>query len=265
MVVDLGNSTALHFGSDDSRSEVKLERLISSLAHTVQLHRGSVLSFTGDGFIALFEEELWSHDAERCAREALDSAVEIASQVHVHAVNGSLEPAAGSDSAAGHDLTVRVALHYGRAWIPQSGPLREEIIGQDVVCASRLCAWLGSTIEPASPPQLCDATIGITGRFWSTLRHDGGAGATGTYSALCDAISGANLIGVTEMRLLANVEWPNWQHPEFKGLPPTMTDSELLENPINGARHSALPRPHSKGVSALALRREWLQLLSSRM
>ncbi|MBN2309910.1 MAG: TIM barrel protein [Candidatus Hydrogenedentes bacterium] len=158
LVVDIGNSTKKHFEKkritvDDCR---QLEQLIAKACSCVHELGGSVMSFTGDGFIALFEESQFS-SPEEAARRAKEAAKEICRQVHPRRPR----------KEEGGDLTVRAALHWGKAYIPTSGRLRDQVIGRDVVCATRLCDWLSHQIEPAVPEVVRGTLIGATNHFRS--------------------------------------------------------------------------------------------------
>jgi sugar phosphate isomerase/epimerase len=151
LVVDLGNSTKEFFGGSDAATTAcgRIEKAIGSICKTVQRHCGSAYSYTGDGVIAFFnEDDFVSGD--------------IAAKACVNAARGIVET---TNAGAADGVTIRVALHWGVVYIPSYGPLGNQIIGRDVVVASRLCDWLGKTIEPAISEQERDFLIGWTGAF----------------------------------------------------------------------------------------------------
>ena len=144
LVVDLGSSTR------ELQQPAKLERVVRSLCELVLNRGGSVMSFTGDGCIALFEKRHFLSE-----REMTNSALEVALELfhEVESITGSQE------------VTVRAALHYGMTYIPTSGQLRDQIIGRNVVCATRLCDWLGKVIEPGQWKSERKTLIAATGDF----------------------------------------------------------------------------------------------------
>ena len=132
LVVDVGKSTDVFFGKDPLGGCLKLQQAIEALCRAVQRAAGSVMSFTGDGFIALFEEAHFS-SAESALQTALGVAYRVSTTI--------------SQIPEMKGLTGRAALHWGEAYIPASGQLRDQIIGIDVVCAARVCHWLHDVEE----------------------------------------------------------------------------------------------------------------------
>ena len=84
-------------------------------------------------------------------------------------------------------LTVRAALHWGQAYIPSSGRLRDQILGSDVVIGTRLCDWL-HVIEEARPVRERGIAVAATKAFY-------------------------DLLPKTEKR-----NWTKWGDKDFKGL-----------------------------------------------
>lgn len=153
LIVDLGNSTQ-EFYQDWSNTDHKkedalaLHYVLDRVCGEVRRFGGSVMSYTGDGVIALFEKKLLpgatAHIAQHVAtniatvvKEALDDC-----RVRFKRFDRRVF------------LTLRCALHWGECFIPTTGTLNDKAISPDVVCTARLCAWLGSTIEPAEPRSL---------------------------------------------------------------------------------------------------------------
>ena len=111
------------------------------------------MSFTGDGCIALFEERHFASQIETI-NAAVDAAHRIGELVF-----------SKRHTRRYKDMTARIALHWGEAYIPPSGRLRDQIIGGDVVCATRVCDWLGRVVETATSPDLRNTLIGMTDAF----------------------------------------------------------------------------------------------------
>jgi class 3 adenylate cyclase len=153
LVVDLGNSTKELVSHQDDAA-MQLEEHLGGLCRDILARSGSVMSFTGDGFIALFEERDF-----RSAQLAAETALEAACV----AARTSRE-AAGNKSG----LTYRAALHWGEAFVPNTGALREQILGENVVCAARLCAWVGR-VEAGTPRHERGAFYAMTQEFKEAL------------------------------------------------------------------------------------------------
>lgn len=149
LVIDLGNST-----QEFAKTPEQLDNLVQALCKIVLAHGGSVMSYTGDGFIALFEKNHFKDDAT-AARNALDAALQVCRYVQEFLEN---------------DITIRAALHWGEAiYIPTSGPLRDQIMGAAVICTARLCDWLGHVVEPAEWKDERKTLIGVTQTFFQQV------------------------------------------------------------------------------------------------
>jgi class 3 adenylate cyclase len=154
MVVDIGGSTSTLLEQGETEQGcLTLEEMIGGLCREVQDCGGSVMSFTGDGMIALFEDRHFGSRADLIS-SVIVATDRIAALVHTKRQDPNYKA-----------LTVRIALHWGRAYIPSSGRLRDQIIGGEVVRAARVCDWLGHVIEPAQPPELRSVLIGTTKAF----------------------------------------------------------------------------------------------------
>lgn len=153
LVVDLGNSTEVLVGTKDDQA-MGLEHFVGDLCREILNLGGSVMSFTGDGFIALFEARDFGSD-----REAAEKAAEAA-----QGAGKILRQKAGDASG----LTYRAALHWGDAFVPNTGPLRDQILGKNVVCAARLCSLI-SQIEQGTPKRQRGAYCAATGQFIEVL------------------------------------------------------------------------------------------------
>lgn len=152
LVVDIANSTEKHFGPRSGQmGSLRLRETIEQLCTVVHNHRGSTMSFTGDGFIALFEAVHFAEQGE-AKRKALTAAQEICQAKY-----------------RGRRLVVRAALHDGEAYIPSSGRLRDQIIGEDVVLTTRLCAWLSQTIESSISPHERSGLIAVTEQWRASM------------------------------------------------------------------------------------------------
>jgi class 3 adenylate cyclase len=173
LAVDLGNSTSAFFqGKRDWNGAWLLEELIANLCHQVNTHAGSIMSYTGDGLIAMFESAHFS-SPEEAAQSALLCAcnickLDLRQKIKIHKKARSSRTAAIPSPV---DLTIRAALHWGKFYIPGLGPLRGQIIGEDVVCTTRLCDWLGKVIELAQPPRTRTANIAATRQFTQVVAH----------------------------------------------------------------------------------------------
>jgi class 3 adenylate cyclase len=151
LVVDIGNSTR-HFFGDRGGGVKGLEDRVSEVCKRVHGKRGSVLSFTGDGVIAFFDERHFLRGPKEAAENAQAAAVEI-----LHLFPGATE------------LSLRIALHYGHVYVPTAGPLRHQAIGEDVVVTARLCDWISKTIEPAVPHERRSCAVAATRKFCDLL------------------------------------------------------------------------------------------------
>jgi class 3 adenylate cyclase/sugar phosphate isomerase/epimerase len=162
IVVDLGNSTRslLGAGDDPHLAANRLRDLLDDICTFVRRQGGTLLSFTGDGFIGLVEECYFQEGTA-------DRAWKIAQGLS-RKLKGVLRQQGAGD---GLDISLRCALHWGEVYVPNAGALREQAIGRDVVCTARLCDWLSKTIESALPEdRSVRTTYAITGEFRAKLR-----------------------------------------------------------------------------------------------
>lgn len=167
VVVDVGNSTKWALSSgvpkeantlrasfmDDSSVALKINQMVSDLCQKVHAQRGSVLSFTGDGTISVFDPQHFTSE-ERCARAALQAGLDMAEELR-KMLHGEQDP-----------RTIRVSLHWGRVYMPTTGTLRFQAIGRDVILACRLCGAvkkLERQEEPGPPKQR--VRLACTGTF----------------------------------------------------------------------------------------------------
>src|SRR6266446_5662912 len=100
-----------------------------------------MLSFTGEGVIALFDHTHYFTES-KAAAEALHAAEKIRDRIFE-----LVKTAPASADIRG--ITLRAGLHFGKVFVPSSGHLRQQAIGRDVVITTRLCDWISKTIEPA--------------------------------------------------------------------------------------------------------------------
>ena len=151
VALDIGNSSEAFFGDQqDVVNCRKLEEVVSQLCTEVHNFRGSVMSFTGDGYIAFFNTAHFTTPTV-AAHQALKA---------VQASYGRLQ-------AVG--LTGRAACHWGAVYIPVGGSLKNQIIGGPVVVAARACDWLAHLREPAQPEEERGREIVITEEFYEYL------------------------------------------------------------------------------------------------
>jgi len=149
--VDIGNSTQILLSAKGAAGPAgHLPAILEALCQLVPEHHGSLMSFTGDGFIALFEAKDFANEGD-AATQAIST---------VDMVQMRLRERALALGIVGEQhLTVRAALHWGSVHIPAAGQLREQAIGPDVVCVTRVCDWLGKSIEPALPKDLREKSL----------------------------------------------------------------------------------------------------------
>jgi len=158
LVVDVGNSTKeLLRGKTDAAAAALLQRTMQGLCTLVHDKGGSVMSFTGDGFIALFETAhyLKDQDAAQHVLNVLDGLKRIITRIRKT-----------------KDITFRAALHWGHAYVPTAGPLRGEVIGRDVVLVTRLCEEIERIHEKARPPKKRGMLTIATESFYEKLGKD---------------------------------------------------------------------------------------------
>jgi class 3 adenylate cyclase len=178
LTLDIGGSTRYLASIEDGQeAAMLLENLIDRLCKCVLKSGGSVMSYTGDGFIAIFETRHFSENHRATASAAYEAA------------KGALDELqkwqADSAKSGGQKLTGRAALHWGSVYIPSSGELYNQVLGVDVVIATRLCDWLSHIIEEAVPPGERQSLLGATEDF--AKRHEAS-------------------------------EWRYWGEPPFKGV-----------------------------------------------
>ncbi len=165
LVVDIGNSTSAVLTKQDGKSDPEnLERFVAELCKVVHECGGSVLSFTGDGFVAVFEVMQFASD-----RDAAESAMLAAQEVCRRGVNQGEKSNSRRKQDRRRLVTVRAALHFGMVYVPPTGELREQAIGEHVVRTARICDWLGHTIEPSVAPRDRQALIAATGGLFDRL------------------------------------------------------------------------------------------------
>ncbi len=211
LVADIGNSTQhlLQRGRSKQRRTTstlagcqRLEKHVDELCHKTLGKGGSVMSFTGDGFIALFEERQFE-DPRSAAEAAREAAKMIA-----------------KDVTGLPKLTARIALHWGKVYIPTSGRLANQIIGPDVVYATRTCDWLAKTVEAGQPPDRRAALLGATVDF---IRKLSGPKIPEQRQ------SGPRVLTIPK-------EWTSWGRPvELKGLDPILIYYRYL--PLSTPKH----------------------------
>jgi class 3 adenylate cyclase len=155
LVVDIGNSTEEILGRfDHDEGCWSLKQIIESLCNAVYEKYGSVMSFTGDGFIAFFDHHQLR---ELAAPKALNTAMVAAAVLEerleylidvFHEVR-KLERKSGlpRKPLLMPRLTIRSALHWGKAYFPTKGHLSQQILSRDVVRAARVCDFLGQKVE----------------------------------------------------------------------------------------------------------------------
>lgn len=152
LAVDLGNSTS-GILSRGNRGEWALAEEISALCRIVHREQGSVLSFTGDGLIAFFDEQHFLHRLADAATHAMNAA---------RAMESSIDRKTNQHAPNDEPVTLRAALHCGNVLIPTAGHLRHQAIGKDVVVTTRLCDLIAKEIEISVPKNRRGAIIAFT-------------------------------------------------------------------------------------------------------
>jgi class 3 adenylate cyclase len=147
LAVDVGNSTAVLQRVD------ALQPLIEEMCRRVLKHGGAVMSYTGDGLIAAFEERR-HRDGKELALTLLETAKDLCKAL-------AKEYRQGDQGAKG--ATVRAAVHWSEQGVrvPASGPLSGQVMGPDVVCVTRLCDWVKENPERGTPPKKRARTPGV--------------------------------------------------------------------------------------------------------
>ena len=150
--LDIGNSTKYI----TSKGDGFLKTTIEGLCEIIHKYGGSVMTFTGDGFIALFERPQFIKP-EDAAYNALLSAVALCAKI--------------TADYPDDEVTSRIALHWGKTSIPPAGRLLGEVIGIEVARTVRLCQWLSNTLEPALPQKQRGRLIGVTDSFFQKMAN----------------------------------------------------------------------------------------------
>jgi class 3 adenylate cyclase len=213
LTFDLGNSTGTVFGrAGDGAGTVEgppsarwnshvMETLVTHLCDCVHAADGAVMSFTGDGLIALFAHG--PAPASNALRAVADA------ELGLGGVLASL--AAGQPRQREHNLpsqhlgdatlTLRAALHWGEAYVPVTGKLQDQMLGADVVLVTRLCDFLAKVVEPYVASEAPPAVVGQTGEYAACLAEE----TRTDPGALAEPAS--------------SWEWVDLGDREFKGLP----------------------------------------------
>ena len=135
ITVDLGNSTKT-MGADSKKSieygVVRQASIVQMVMRRIYEEGGCILSFGGDGFIAIFE--VLNNDRTKEA-------------ARVHTL---LEELAGTfvkkqdlkKKRTIRPMNLRLAVHFGAVKIISVGPLRNQALGLDLVTSVRLCDHL---------------------------------------------------------------------------------------------------------------------------
>lgn len=175
LAIDIGNSTATFFSRENDSVVARgseLEQMVGKICQEILLRRGSVLSFTGDGVIAFFQETHYAPKSEMF-KFALNAAQEIRAIVdQVTAARRTQLEAVSPDQPVPRRITLRAALHQGRVYMPATRHLRHQAIGRDVVISTRLLDWISKTIEPAVPEDDRGIIIAMTKSFHRNLPPD---------------------------------------------------------------------------------------------
>jgi class 3 adenylate cyclase/sugar phosphate isomerase/epimerase len=172
MVVDIGNSTKAFFSDPLDNVSARghdLARLVSLVCRSVHNNRGSVLSFTGDGVIAFFDEQHYD-SAEETTSKSLEAAGAIRKLVDIetNSMADRIERA-DQDKRVSRNITLRAAFHYGLVFVPSSGHLRQQAIGRNVVIGARLCDWISKAIETSVPDEDRGIIVAMTEEFQMKL------------------------------------------------------------------------------------------------
>jgi sugar phosphate isomerase/epimerase len=158
LVVDIGNSTAgLLKRMTSYHAAPQLEEAMTQFFQPVFENSGSIMSFTGDGLIALFEQSRFAR-VEDAARKAWEAAIGLRKLVRLN--------------RTGPAISLRIALHWGETYVPNSGPLRNQIMGGHVVLTTRVCDWLAKTIEEKKAPRRRGVLIAATDQFYRHSSRD---------------------------------------------------------------------------------------------
>jgi hypothetical protein len=150
LVVDIGNSTQelLTNISDQFRGIWYLRKIIDSLCNTIRLNGGSIMSFNGDGFIAFFEQKQLPN-AKKNVLEIINS---LRVNLYMQIFQNIREQVSTSEFPDYPKIALRAGVHWGTAHIPTNGVLKGEIIGRDVVIASRICAEVQKKMDEENFP-----------------------------------------------------------------------------------------------------------------
>lgn len=156
LAVDIGKSTEAIITR--FKGVENISGAITALCDVIYDNNGSVLSFTGDGVIAFFDKNhfLDVQDAIKFAGNAARSlGCEVIRRIAPIGDN---------------EITLRVALHYGKICVPTTGELRHQAIGPEVVRVTRVLDWITKQIEPAIPPSNRNSVIATTAEFWNRIQ-----------------------------------------------------------------------------------------------
>lgn len=152
MVADLRDSTG-HVAGVDATAAVQLfNDLFDCLVPDIEVCRGEVLKYLGDGLLAIFREEEGSPPAAERALAAAEAA--LAAVDSANAARPTRRP-----------MEIGIALHYGEVAYGNIGSgsrLDFTVIGRDVALASRIAGMNG----PLGLPLL------MSGAFASHLAHE---------------------------------------------------------------------------------------------
>ncbi|MGC4043399.1 MAG: hypothetical protein QM758_06310 [Armatimonas sp.] len=164
LVVDLGHSTENLLSKGSKREGAnRLRDLMDQICTSMRKQGGTVLSFTGDGFIGLFEKCYFpEHTASHAWRITQKLAQELQQALRADSPQSQSPP----------DISLRCALHWGEAYVPNAGSLREQVLGLDVVCTARVCDVLSTRIESALPNLQNRTTYAVTGQFFRRLQAE---------------------------------------------------------------------------------------------
>ncbi len=134
LAVDIVNSTECLAvgGTDFTAGALRLDLAVSSISRAIQSLRGSVYSFTGDGVVAIFDQRHYQ-SVEECARKALTAA-----DLLYATMKEALQKVGQWKAEEEKHLALRIALHWGEAAIPTTGPLAQQLLGADVIIGCRL-------------------------------------------------------------------------------------------------------------------------------
>ena len=122
VVIDIVKSTERFFGPESpvAMGVADLDRAIVSMCKEVHRKRGAVVSFRGDGLVAVFNTKHYAGNPQATTQAAYDCCLSL------------LEDEAMA-------IGLRFSLHYGTLYRPASAQLRYQILGPAIVAACMLC------------------------------------------------------------------------------------------------------------------------------